>query len=190
MKLPNLPDIRSNQDRGVVIASHPGGEIVLDDRKRSPRRQIPNATEVNLERDCRTCRRNRRGAAAVEFAFVAPVFILLVFGMIEFGRAIMVQQVMTNAAREGARVAVLDSTTPTHDTVVSKVTTYLQNSGISGATVTLNPTEPTASTVKNGDPITVTITIPYTSVSWMPSPWFLKTTTLTARSVMRRESVQ
>jgi len=146
--------------------------------------------EVKLERACRPCRRNRQGAAVVEFAVVAPVFFLLVFGMIEFGRAIMVQQVLTNASREGARVAVLDSTTPTHDLVVSKVTTYLQNSGISGATVTLNPTEPTATTVKNGDPITVTVTIPFTSVSWTGSPWFLQNKTLTARAVMRRETVQ
>ena len=35
------------------------------------------------------------------------MFFLMVFGMIEFGRAIMVQQVLTNASREGARVAVL-----------------------------------------------------------------------------------
>ena len=53
----------------------------------------------------------RRGAAVVEFALVVPVFILLVFGMIEFGRAIMVQQVLVNASREGARQAVLDGTT-------------------------------------------------------------------------------
>ena len=33
--------------------------------------------------------------------------------MIEFGRAIMVQQVLTNASREGARLAVFDSPTPT-----------------------------------------------------------------------------
>ena len=39
---------------------------------------------------------------------VAPVLFLIVFGMIEFGRMVMVQQVITNASREGARVAVLD----------------------------------------------------------------------------------
>ena len=42
---------------------------------------------------------------------VAPIFLLLVFGMIEYGRMVMVQQVLTNASREGARVAVLDGTT-------------------------------------------------------------------------------
>ncbi|MGB6041722.1 MAG: TadE family protein, partial [Pirellulales bacterium] len=54
------------------------------------------------------CRKKRRGVAAVEFALVAPLFVLMVMGMIEVGRAIMVQQVLTNASREGARRAVLD----------------------------------------------------------------------------------
>src|SRR5688572_9227995 len=52
--------------------------------------------------------RKQRGAAAVEFAVVAPVFILLIFGMIEYGRMVMVQQMLTNASREGARRAVLE----------------------------------------------------------------------------------
>src|SRR4029077_13314881 len=49
---------------------------------------------------------NRCGAAAVEFAIVAPVFFLLVIGMIEVGRAMMVQQVLINASCVGARQAV------------------------------------------------------------------------------------
>ena len=50
----------------------------------------------------------RRGVSAVEFALVAPVFLAILFGMIEFGRALMVGQLVTNAAREGARLAVLN----------------------------------------------------------------------------------
>ena len=50
-------------------------------------------------RDLRT---KSRGVAAVEFALVAPLFLLFLFGMIEFGRMVMVQQVLTNASREGA----------------------------------------------------------------------------------------
>ncbi len=44
----------------------------------------------------------------VEFAIVAPIFFLLIFGMIEFGRVVMVQQLLTNASREGARLGVLN----------------------------------------------------------------------------------
>jgi Flp pilus assembly protein TadG len=151
--------------------------------------QIGSESEVKLEKYCRRCRRKRQGAAAVEFAVIAPLFFLMVFGMIEFGRAIMVQQVLTNASREGARIAVLDSQTPTATQVTTMVTTYLQNAGISGATVTLNPTEPT--TAGYGDPVTVSVQIQFSKVTWLPAPWFLGgSTLLKASTVMRRETVQ
>jgi Flp pilus assembly protein TadG len=109
--------------------------------------------------------------------------------MIEFGRAIMVQQVLTNAAREGARVGVLDSPTPTAGQVSTTVTNYLRSAGITGATVSTNPTEPTSAGY--GAPVTVTVQIPFSSVSWLPSPLFLRgTTQLKASAVMRRETVQ
>ncbi|MDX6206310.1 MAG: hypothetical protein QOE76_1354 [Frankiales bacterium] len=43
------------------------------------------------------------GAAAVEFALIVPLFLLLVFGMIDFGRAYNMQLALTEAAREGVR---------------------------------------------------------------------------------------
>ncbi len=48
-----------------------------------------------------------RGAAAVEFALVLPLLLLLVFGIIDFGRAYMAQISLTQAAREGARLGAL-----------------------------------------------------------------------------------
>ncbi|WP_294179703.1 TadE family protein [uncultured Schumannella sp.] len=45
-----------------------------------------------------------RGAAAVEFALILPVLLVLVLGMFEFSRAFHTQIAVTNAAREGARV--------------------------------------------------------------------------------------
>jgi len=123
----------------------------------------------------------------VEFAIVAPVFFLLVFGMIEFGRMVMVQQVITNASREGARIAVLDGTTGAE--VLTAVENYLAPSNLSGASVTLDPTEP--STAGYGEAVTVTVSIPFGQVSWLPTPWFIAgDTPLTATTVMRRETVQ
>ena len=49
---------------------------------------------------------SRWGVAATEFAIVAPVFLLLVIGILELGRALMVQQVLINASRVGARQAI------------------------------------------------------------------------------------
>ena len=45
----------------------------------------------------------------VEFALMAPVVLLLLFGIVDFGRALFIANELTNAAREGARVAVLSS---------------------------------------------------------------------------------
>ncbi|MCP4175332.1 MAG: pilus assembly protein [Fuerstiella sp.] len=52
----------------------------------------------------------RRGAAMVEMAVCFPVFMLLL-GIIEFGRGLMVSQLLTSAAREGCRSAVIDGAT-------------------------------------------------------------------------------
>ncbi|MCC7086029.1 MAG: pilus assembly protein [Pirellulales bacterium] len=146
----------------------------------------PSRVNLKVENFCRSCRRNRRGAAVVEFAVVAPVFFLLVFGMIEYGRMVMVQQVITNASREGARVAVLDGATASD--VQTKVGDYLTSAKISGATTTVSPSPP--SNAGYGAPVTVTVSVPFNQVSWLPSPLFLGGKTMSATSVMRREAVQ
>lgn len=48
-----------------------------------------------------------RGSVAVEFALLLPVLLLIIFGVIDFGRAISDQITLTQAAREGARLASL-----------------------------------------------------------------------------------
>ena len=52
---------------------------------------------------CRPGARDR-GASAVEFALVLPLLLLIVFGIIDFGRALNAQITLTQAAREGARL--------------------------------------------------------------------------------------
>lgn len=126
----------------------------------------------------------RRGAAMVEFAVVAPVFLILITGIIELGRAIVVQQLLTNASREGARIGGYDSTTST-STVATAVNSYLTNVGISGATTTVSPDPP--SLASNGQPVTVTVSIPFATVSYLPSPFYLGGVSLQATTVMCRE---
>ena len=70
--------------------------------------------------------RRRRGATTVEFAVVAPMFFLFLFGLFGFGRAVMIQQALSNAAREGVRKAVLPTTT-----AVADVDTAVRNSLLS-----------------------------------------------------------
>jgi Flp pilus assembly protein TadG len=113
-----------------------------------------------LAPEIRRGRRAHRGAAAVEFALVAPVFFLFIFGLIKYGRLVMVQQVLTNAASEGCRMAIV--TTATTTSVKNTVTNYLTSAGISGSTPTVSPDPATAT---SGQTITVQVTIPFSSVS-------------------------
>ena len=127
----------------------------------------------------------RRGVAATEFAIVAPVFFLMVIGFIEFGRAMMVQEVLINASRVGARMASTTSSTST--AVQSAVTNYATSVAVPNVVVTVTPDPATAVA---GTPITVTASVPFDKVSWMHTPWFLGGTTLHANSQMRKEGYE
>jgi len=124
----------------------------------------------------------RRGVAAVEFAIVAPIFFMLIIGIIEIGRAMMVQQVLINASRVGARRAITLSST--EDAVIEAVEEYAEGVGVSGVVVEVTPDPATAAA---GDAITVDVDIDYDLVTWLPSPWFMGDKQLTASSVMRKE---
>ena len=51
-----------------------------------------------------------RGQALVEFALVLPLLLLIFMGLFDFGRAVFAYNSLSNAAREGARVAIVDQT--------------------------------------------------------------------------------
>ena len=130
----------------------------------------------------------------MEFAVVAPVFVLLIFGMIEYGRMVMVQQMLTNASREGARRAVLEGATESD--VRQVVTSYLSPAHIpvTDSDITIMIGDPAAaaalSSADFGDPIHVKVGINFGQVSWLPSPMYLSSNTrMEAVSVMRKESV-
>jgi Flp pilus assembly protein TadG len=53
--------------------------------------------------------RDERGAAMVEFAIIAPVLLLLVFGIVDFGRYFFLYNNLTNSAREGARLGAVSA---------------------------------------------------------------------------------
>ena len=89
-----------------------------------------------------SCRARRSGAATVEFAIIAPLLFMLVMGLFEFGRMMMVQEILTNGAREGARKAALPGATSSDVTGV--VNTYLSATGISGHTTSCAPDPATA----------------------------------------------
>lgn len=86
--------------------------------------------------------RQERGAALLEMALTLPLLLLVCVGILEFGRAYQTWQVMTNAAREGARIAVLPGITNTD--VTNRVQTYLTNGQLpnaASATVNIDRTQ-------------------------------------------------
>jgi Flp pilus assembly protein TadG len=64
------------------------------------------------------CVRDERGAAMVELALVLPLLIMLVMGIISFGRAYNSKVELTGAVREGARALALGKTTTDAETIV------------------------------------------------------------------------
>jgi Flp pilus assembly protein TadG len=74
-----------------------------------------------------TSRRQReRGASAVEFALVLPFLLLLIGGMVDFGRFFFTQNIVVNAAREGARMRALGYSTTEAGTRIDQALTGLQ----------------------------------------------------------------
>lgn len=63
---------------------------------------------------------NDHGAAAVEFALLVPVLLLLIFGIVDFARGYNAQVTVTHAAREGVRVQALGGT-PTETTTATQL---------------------------------------------------------------------
>ena len=133
---------------------------------------------MRLRRADRRC----RGTSAVEMALVAPLLIALIMGQLESSRLGMVAQLLTTAAREGCRVAVISGNTQAK--VQARVEAVLTGSGINVGTVT-----PTAGweTAVTGTPITVSFDVPYSQVSWLPTPYYLKTAHIKVSATMNRE---
>ena len=110
----------------------------------------------------------RQGVAAVEFAFVMPAILALLVGIWELGRLIEIQQLMTNAAREGARQAATGQlTNPQTQTVIQQ---YLTVAGLPTTNVTSKAWDTTGncdpSAASYQDNIEVNITLPFKDVSW------------------------
>ncbi len=133
--------------------------------------------------------RREAGAAMVEAAISLTAFLLLVFGVIETGRFLETQQVLTNAAREGARLAVAPyagtSTLPLGE-VNARVNTFLTSANITGATITITPVSIATGAVTT-EFTKVTVSVPYSLITGLG--WFgTFNVTLSGQSMMRNET--
>lgn len=94
-----------------------------------------------LIRSLRRLVRGQSGAEVIEFALTLPLLLLVVLGIIEFGFLFQEYEVVTNAAREGARIAVLPTYSATAGVTQTNVTTrinqYLTAAGLNTASATI-----------------------------------------------------
>ena len=128
------------------------------------------------------------GQALAELAIALPVLLLMLVGIFEFARAYQIQQVVVNAAREGARQAVLQGVDADSAKII--VERYLTSGAINNGEVKVFDTNNT------GDPTTVQVSVPYTfaligplirlatSGSGPPGPGDIN---LTSQATMRHE---
>lgn len=151
----------------------------LRDGRRGPVPRTGPRSTVSLRRRGRA----RRGLAVVEFAALAPLLLVVMLGMIEYGRLVQVQQVLTNASREGARVAIGGSASVLQ--VQAVVNAYLTAANLTGATTTVSPSPP--ANADAGDPVTVSVSVPFSSVNWYP-PVIITGLTMNANTTMRAET--
>ncbi len=95
----------------------------------------------------------------MEFAVVLPLLLTILFGIIEYGWVFMVRQTLQTAAREGCRLAVLQTSVTPYTNVITRVNDVMAPSGLTTHTITM--THATTTTPVE----TVVISIPYNDVS-------------------------
>ena len=146
----------------------------------------------------------RRGAAALEVSLVLGVFLMTTMGMFDFGRAVFLQHVLTHAARQGARRAIVHGQLAKSPWGTTQISDYANSSGtdaivngandgiakmlvgcnLSNTLITvnwnLNGSSGTGASNAVGANVRVTVSSPYTPI--MP---FLSGGTLTAASTMQ-----
>lgn len=84
---------------------------------------------------------NEHGAVAAEFALLLPLLLIILFGIIEFGMMMYGREIVTNAAREGARAGIVQGPPKrTAGEITTIIDNYLTGTGVNPADVQLVPT--------------------------------------------------
>jgi Flp pilus assembly protein TadG len=123
--------------------------------------------------------KNKRGVAAVEFALVLPLLMLLVLGGLDWGFYFYVTQIVTNAAREGAREGSLEITNATlaQTNATNTARNFINLAGLNGGLATISSTAV-------GNAIRVNISFPAGSLTGFTQ--IVMPTAVVAQAEMRR----
>jgi Flp pilus assembly protein TadG len=112
----------------------------------------------------RNVRRNQDGQAMVEFVLVAPVLLLLIFGIVQFGILFNNYMTLTDATRAGARQAAVSRTLPDPEgKTKDRVVRAASDLDVDALEITVEPYDPSkgSKTWAQGGDVTVTVKYPY-----------------------------
>jgi Flp pilus assembly protein TadG len=113
-------------------------------------------------------RASERGAVAVEFAILAPVLVMLLLGIMEFGRAYNAQASLSAAAREGVRVMAISNDQAAARTAAKNAGLTLKPA-LTDANISFG-----AATCTSGAQITITITYSLSTLTGIAGPFAMK----------------
>ena len=148
---------------------------------------------------CRLNSWRRRGVAAVEMAVVSPVLLLTAMGIVDVGQFISVGQIVNNASREGARLAIRSDTASVSEVeaaILSYMTDALPNvpADTVDSALDVSVTDVYAmiyggdlSLLESGYQVSVQVTFDYQDIRWAPTTFFGGSTVIQTTTVMRRE---
>lgn len=137
---------------------------------------------------------SRSGSAIVETALVLPIFFMIILGIAEFGRAFMTVNLLTNAAREGARLAIMSGVS--NQDVIQAVIQHVESTvgatpSAEDVTITVTPypgnPDPynEVGNARTRDLCSVTVQLEYARISFLVR--HLEGVTLRGQAAMRRE---
>jgi Flp pilus assembly protein TadG len=128
-------------------------------------------------------KKNQRGQSIVEFALIMPLIILILFGIFEFGRIFYSYIVITNSAREGARIG---ATGKPDNEIIARI---LETAPLPEAETKLSVTklEPSQDQRKSGLPLTVEVTYDVDLITPLFSDILPNPVVLKSQAVMRLE---
>ncbi|SDL51061.1 TadE/TadG family type IV pilus assembly protein [Arthrobacter sp. ok362] len=111
---------------------------------------------------------SERGAVAVEFALLAPVLVMLLLGITEFGRAYNAQVTLSSAAREGVRVMAIGNSPSAARTATKNASSTLKP-GLTDTNITITP-----STCTTGTSVTLKITYSLSTMTGIAGPFTME----------------
>ena len=124
--------------------------------------------------------RGQRGSAIVEFTLVSLLFFSLVFGLVEFGRALFAYSTIASAAREGVRYATVHGSESKHPATADDISAYVRTKAVGLHNVVVAvmwlPTNAPGSTVR--------VQVRYTFTTLLPRLLAFKTIPMSSTSFM------